>query len=56
MTRLIGRNYVGIIRIGGRDTEQRFTQNRISLRNDVTRSACNWPATTSSRVACRSTS
>ncbi|MEJ7809856.1 MAG: TonB-dependent receptor [Gemmatimonadaceae bacterium] len=33
----IGRNYFGIIRIGGRDTEQRFTQNRISLRNDVTR-------------------
>jgi hypothetical protein len=36
---VIGRNYFGIIRIGGRDTEQRFTQNRISLRNDVTRSA-----------------
>ena len=35
----IGRNYFGIIRIGGRDTEQRFTQDRISLRNDVTRSA-----------------
>lgn len=35
----IGRNYFGIIRIGGRDTEQRFTQRRISLRNDVTRSA-----------------
>lgn len=38
----IGRNYFGIIRIGGRDTEQRFTQNRISLRNDVTRSAVQW--------------
>jgi hypothetical protein len=35
----VGRNYFGIIRIGGRDTEQRFSQRRISLRNDITRSA-----------------
>ena len=34
----VGLNYQGIIRIGGRDTEQRFTQQRISLRNDLTRS------------------
>lgn len=38
----IGRNYDNIIRIGGRDTEQRFTQNRLTLRNDVTRSAVQW--------------
>jgi hypothetical protein len=35
---LIGKNYDNILRIGGKDTEQRFTQNRISLRDDVTRS------------------
>jgi hypothetical protein len=34
----VGLNYQGIIRIGGRDTEQRFTQQRLSLRNDITRS------------------
>jgi hypothetical protein len=33
----VGRNYFGIIRIGGKDTEQDFKQNRLSLRNDVTR-------------------
>lgn len=33
----IGRNYFGLLRIGGKDTDQNFTQNRISLRNDVTR-------------------
>jgi outer membrane receptor protein involved in Fe transport len=38
----VGLNYLGIIRIGGRDTEQRFTQQRLSLRNDVTRSAVEW--------------
>jgi carboxypeptidase family protein/TonB-dependent receptor-like protein len=36
---LIGKDYQGIIRIGGRDSRQQFTQNRLSLRNDVTRSA-----------------
>ncbi len=35
---LIGRDYAGIIRIGGREGRQEFTQSRISLRNDVTRS------------------
>jgi hypothetical protein len=34
----VGRNYFGILRIGGRDTRQEFTQNRLSLRDDVTRS------------------
>jgi hypothetical protein len=34
----VGRNYIGILRFGGRDTRQEFTQNRLSLRNDVTRS------------------
>ncbi|MBV9880191.1 MAG: carboxypeptidase regulatory-like domain-containing protein, partial [Gemmatirosa sp.] len=33
----IGQNYFGIIRIGGKDTEQDFKQNRLSLRDDVTR-------------------
>ncbi|MCC6930787.1 MAG: TonB-dependent receptor [Gemmatimonadaceae bacterium] len=35
---LIGRDYAGIIRIGGREGRQEFTQGRIALRNDVTRS------------------
>ncbi|MGQ0641127.1 MAG: TonB-dependent receptor domain-containing protein [Gemmatimonadaceae bacterium] len=35
----IGRNYINLLRIGGRDTHQEFTQDRISLRNDLTRSA-----------------
>ncbi|MGK2935016.1 MAG: TonB-dependent receptor [Gemmatimonadaceae bacterium] len=34
---VIGRNYFGLLRVGGKDTEQNFRQNRISLRNDVTR-------------------
>ncbi|HVS14377.1 MAG TPA: TonB-dependent receptor [Thermoanaerobaculia bacterium] len=32
----VGLNYQGIIRVGGRDTEQNFDQQRISLRNDFT--------------------
>jgi outer membrane receptor protein involved in Fe transport len=31
-----GRNYFGFIRVGGRETQQDFTQDRISLRNDLT--------------------
>jgi outer membrane receptor protein involved in Fe transport len=31
-----GRNYFGIIRVGGRDTRQDWSQDRIGLRNDVT--------------------
>jgi outer membrane receptor protein involved in Fe transport len=34
---LIGREYVGVLRIGGRDTTQDFVQQRTSLRNDYTR-------------------
>lgn len=35
---IVGRDYFGLLRVGGRDSRQQFTQNRISLRNDVTRS------------------
>ncbi len=38
----VGLNYQGIIRIGGRDTEQNFTQKRTSLRDDFTTSALQW--------------
>ncbi len=34
---MIGKNYFGLLRVGGKDTEQNFRQNRISLRNDITR-------------------
>lgn len=33
---LVGLDYFGIIRIGGRDTQQNFTQDRLALRDDVT--------------------
>jgi outer membrane receptor protein involved in Fe transport len=33
---LVGRNYFGLIRVGGRDTEQDFDQKRLALRDDVT--------------------
>jgi outer membrane receptor protein involved in Fe transport len=36
---LIGQDYQGVIRIGGADTEQLFVQDRLSLRNDVTKFA-----------------
>jgi hypothetical protein len=36
---LIGRNYENIIRVGGKDTQQKFDQGRLSLRDDITRSA-----------------
>lgn len=36
---LIGREFVGVIRVGGRDTTQDFLQQRTSLRNDYTRFA-----------------
>ena len=32
----IGQDFGGVIRIGARDTEQRFVQDRIALRNDLT--------------------
>ena len=36
---LIGREYVGVIRVGGRDTTQDFVQQRTAVRNDYTRFA-----------------
>lgn len=33
----VGKNYFGLLRIGGKDTDQNFQQNRVSFRNDVTR-------------------
>jgi hypothetical protein len=33
----IGKNFFGLLRIGGKDTEQNFTQNRLSFRDDITR-------------------
>ena len=33
----IGKNYFGLLRIGGKDTEQNFEQNRLSFRDDITR-------------------
>ncbi|HEX9248065.1 MAG TPA: carboxypeptidase regulatory-like domain-containing protein [Gemmatimonadaceae bacterium] len=39
---LIGRNYFGKGRIGGKDTEQDFEQKRIALRNDLTYSGFHW--------------
>jgi hypothetical protein len=34
---IIGQDYEGLLRIGGRDTDQRIIQQRISLRNDYSR-------------------
>ncbi|MBI2220204.1 MAG: TonB-dependent receptor [Acidobacteria bacterium] len=34
---IIGQNYDGLLRIGGRDTDQHIVQQRISLRNDYSR-------------------
>ena len=36
---LVGKNYFGLLRIGGKDTEQNFKQDRLSLRDDITRAA-----------------
>lgn len=33
---LVGKNYFGVMRVGGRDTSQHFTQERTSLRDDFT--------------------
>jgi len=35
----VGRNYFGLLRIGGKDTDQDFRQNRLSLRDDISRGA-----------------
>lgn len=32
----IGEDFFGLLRVGGKDTEQNFKQNRISLRDDIT--------------------
>ena len=34
---LIGKNYFGLLRIGGKDSDQDFKQNRLSLRDDISR-------------------
>jgi hypothetical protein len=36
---LVGIDYEGVIRVGGRDSSQEFTQSRFSVRNDYTRHA-----------------
>ena len=33
---IVGENFSGLLRIGGRDTNQRMVQERLSLRNDYT--------------------
>lgn len=33
----IGKNYFGLLRVGGKDTDQDFKQNRFSLRDDISR-------------------
>ena len=38
----IAQDYQSLLRVGGKDASQDFVQNRISLRNDVTRSAVSW--------------
>jgi hypothetical protein len=35
---IVGQNYDGVLQIGGNQASQRFTQNRFSFRDDVTRS------------------
>ena len=34
---VIGKNYFGLLRIGGKDSDQDFKQNRFSLRDDISR-------------------
>ena len=38
----VGRNFQGILRVGGRDTEQNFNQKRLALRDDVTMHGFQW--------------
>ena len=45
----IGQNYSGLLRIGGRDTEQLFVQHRPSLRNDLSR-FFNWRGNHTAKV------
>jgi hypothetical protein len=39
---LIGKNYFDVIRIGGKDTRQQFTQKRLGLRDDITKTGINF--------------
>ncbi len=39
---LVGREYIGLIRVGGRDTEQDFTQERLALRDDISFLGLEW--------------
>lgn len=41
-TSTVGRNYFGIIRFGGRDTTQLWSQQRIELRDDFTAAGFDW--------------
>ncbi|MEO8219120.1 MAG: carboxypeptidase regulatory-like domain-containing protein, partial [Acidobacteriota bacterium] len=47
---LVGKNYQGIIRIGGRSTIQQFTQRRIELRDDYNFGNFDWLGTHSLQV------
>jgi len=38
----IVQDYQNVLRVGGKDATQEFTQNRVSLRNDLTRTAAHW--------------
>lgn len=47
---LVGRDYIGLIRIGGRDTEQDIGQTRLAFRDDVTLTGFNWNGNHSFKV------
>jgi len=46
----VGLEYEGLLRIGGRDTEQNIGQDRFSLRDDLTRSSWNFHGTHTFKV------
>ncbi|HVR96803.1 MAG TPA: TonB-dependent receptor [Thermoanaerobaculia bacterium] len=39
---LVGLEFIGILRLGGRDTEQDFTQRRLSFRDDLSLTGLDW--------------
>src|ERR1700687_723581 len=39
---VVGKNYFGLLRVGGKDTDQDFKQNRLSLGDNITRSGIQW--------------